>query len=204
VLVTRPILRDNAAVEPGLLSARRIILIAGTLLAIGGASAPTAAAQVAPAPVAGARLQGDFVLNGQVTVAVRIRGERTGEKITRNWTFTPLCPAGQCRTVTLLRRRHAGVDRVTLLRRSPGHYSGRGSFAAPLQCDGATYPTGARVPFMITVRIDSAVVSNGTVIASRVSATYTNAVRINLTPCVAVLGHDAAAYHGHVVLPPGS
>jgi hypothetical protein len=195
-------LRDNGGVDSRFLSARRIVVIAGALLAIGGGPAPTAAAQLTPAPVADARLQGDFVLTGKVTVALRIRGEYTGEKVTRHWTFTPLCPTGQCPTVVLLRHRHAGVDKVTLVRRSAGHYSGRGSFAAPLQCDGTTYPKGERIPFKITVRIDTAVISNGTVIASRVSATYTNAMRINLTPCVALLGHDAAAYHGHVILPP--
>jgi len=31
-----------------------------------------------------------------------------------------------------------------------------------------------------------------------VSATYVNRQRLNRTPCVAALGHDAASYHGHL------
>ena len=60
------------------------------------------------------------------------------------------------------------------------------------------------MPFRITVRVTQALVSNGQVIASRINASYRNQVRYNLTPCVAYLGHDAASYHGHVVLSPGS
>jgi surface antigen len=37
------------------------------------------------------------------------------------------------------------------------------------------------------------------VTATRIAASYTNRYRVNLTPCVGVLGHDAAAYYGHLV-----
>jgi hypothetical protein len=175
------------------------------VLALSGASAAGAAAQATPSPpVGGARLQGSFLLAGHVTLARHIRGEHTGENVTRRWQFTPLCPSGPCQTVVLVRHRHAGIDTVTLLRRSPGNYSGKGSFTAPLSCDGTTYPAGERIPFTITVRIDAATIQNGTVVASRISATYFNSVRINRTPCVAVLGRDAASYHGHLVLPPAT
>jgi hypothetical protein len=175
------------------------------VLALSGASAAGAAAQASPSPPVGsARLEGSFLLAGHVTLARHIRGEHTGENVTRRWQFTGLCPSGPCQTVVLVRHRHAATDTVTLLRRSPGNYSGQGSFTAPLSCDGTTYPRGERVPFTIAVRIDAATVQGGTVMASRISATYSNPVRINRTPCVAALGHDAARYHGHLVPPPGT
>lgn len=183
---------------------RRALLAAAVLLAIAaaGASAAGALAQAPPAPAAAARLQGSFRLAGQVTVADHIRGEHAGENVTRIWTFTPLCPAGPCQTVVLVRHRHAGTDVTTLVQRSPGLYSGQGSFPAALRCGRRRYPRGERVPFTITVNIDSAVIQNGIIVADRVSATYVNPVRINRTPCVAVLGHDAATYHGHLIPPP--
>jgi hypothetical protein len=191
----RPIVGDNAPM-------RAMVSIA-VVLVLAGASAAGAAAQGSPAPpVSDARLQGSFLLAGHVTVARNIRGEHAGENVTRHWTFTSLCPSGQCQTVVLVRHRHAATDTVTLVRRSPGHYSGQGSFTAPLSCDGRTYPRGERIPFTITVRIDSAIVQNDTVVAGRLSATYMNATRFNRTPCVAALGHDAARYHGHLLLAP--
>lgn len=182
----------------------RVLVSVAAVLALGGLSAAGAAAQGSPsAPVGSARLQGSFLVAGHVTLSKHVRGEHTGENVTRRWHFTSLCPSGQCQTVVLVRHRHAGTDTVTLVLRSPGNYSGKGSFAAPLSCDGTTYPRGVRVPFTITVRIDAATVQNGTVAASRITATYSNPVRINRTPCVAAaLGHDAARYHGHLVAPP--
>ncbi len=56
------------------------------------------------------------------------------------------------------------------------------------------------MPFTITVRVTSAEVqSDGTIIATGIAATYTNASRVNLTPCVGVFGHDAATYQGQLI-----
>ena len=54
------------------------------------------------------------------------------------------------------------------------------------------------MPFTIKVRITLAVPFGDQSVATRVSATYVNRRRINRTPCVAALGHDAASYHGHL------
>jgi hypothetical protein len=60
------------------------------------------------------------------------------------------------------------------------------------------YAQGEKVPFTISVRITLAVPFGAQSVATRVSATYINRRRINRTPCVAALGHDAASYHGHL------
>jgi hypothetical protein len=146
-----------------------------------------------------ARLQGSFQLNGQITVAANVRGERTGQTVSRTWLFSSGCTAGPCSTVSLLRQRSAGGDAVTLAQQSPGYYLGYGSFTAPLLCGKTIYGAGEQVPFTITVRITNAAVqSDGTVAATGIAATYSNAYRINLTPCVGVLGHDAAVYQGQL------
>ncbi len=155
-----------------------------------------------PPPVSAARLQGQFQLAGRVTVAFDVRGERRGERVLRTWTFTPMCPTGPCPAVTLVRSRARGTDTLLLHRTAPARYAGRGSFLAPLRCAGRTYPKGEKVPFTITVRITAAAVSNGIVVATRVRASYANHKRVNLTPCVAVLGHDGAQYHGHLIIGP--
>ena len=38
--------------------------------------------------------------------------------------------------------------------------------------------------------------TDGTTVASAISATYVNKSRLNLTRCVIVLGHDSARYSG--------
>jgi hypothetical protein len=159
-----------------------------------------AAAQPAAPPVSAARLQGSFLLGATVTVAANVPGERVGQTFTRTWTFSSGCPTGPCQTVSLTRPRASGVDQLTLHLRGPGHYAGFGSFYAPLRCAGRTYPRGARVPFKISVQVTlAALAADGSVIAKRIAATYVNRRRINRTPCVAVLGHDAARYHGYLV-----
>ena len=46
---------------------------------------------------------------------------------------------------------------------------------------------GQAVPFTVTVHVTP---------TGQLSATYVNPSRINLTPCIGVLGHDAARYTG--------
>jgi hypothetical protein len=167
--------------------------------AIGPTASPASAA--APIPTSTARLTGTFLLAGKVTAAVNVRGEHRGQSVYRHWTFTPGCASGACDTVTLVRDRAAGRDRLVLTRTGPGYYVGSSMFLRPLRCGAVIYRRGERVPFRITVRITLALISGGQAVASRIAASYRNQVRDNLTPCVANLGHDAASYHGHVVLP---
>jgi hypothetical protein len=148
--------------------------------------------------VSAARLQGTFQLEGIVTVAHNVAGEHVGDIANRYWTFTPLCPTGPCARVKLVRTRGTSTDTLVLRRRAPAFYTGSGTFYAPLRCGTRTYLRGEQVPFKITVRITKALLLNGIVVAARVNASYTNRGRMNLTPCVAALGHDAATYHGHL------
>jgi hypothetical protein len=166
-----------------------------------GAVAPRAAAQSTGPLLAAARLQGTYQLAGRLTVAAHVRGERVGQAVSRSWSFFSTCPTGACPTVSLVRQRPAGTDTLTLQQRSAGYYVGYGSFSAPLQCGALTYTTGERVPFTITVRVTDATVQDGTVVATNLNATYGNGYRVNLTPCVAVLGHDAAVYQGQLIGP---
>jgi hypothetical protein len=145
-------------------------------------------------------LQGSFLLAGRIKVTGHVRGEHTGQTVLRTWQFQPDCPAGPCQTVTLTRPRSGGVDTVVLQQTKPGYYVGRGHFDAPLRCAGRVYRRGERVPFKITVIVTTAITdANGVLVAGRLYTTYVNPVRINVTRCVAVLGHDAATYHGHIV-----
>jgi hypothetical protein len=155
-----------------------------------------------PADPATARLQGAFEMLGTVTVAQDIRGERRGQRATRLWTFTSRCPAGECRTVRLVRHRAGGVDRLTLRRHGAGYYTGEGLFYAPLRCASRYVRRGEAVPFTIRLRITGGELSTGTDIASAVRATYTNGSRTNLTRCVAIPGHDAAVYSGTLMTLP--
>jgi hypothetical protein len=179
---------------------RRLGLLSAIAIAISAATTSAASAQTAP--IAAARLQGSFALAGRVTVAVGLRSEHAGETVHRVWTLTPTCAAGPCATVQLLRRRARGSDTLLLHELAAGYYAGSGFFYAPLQCGPRRYRKGELVPFAVTVRITTAIVVNGVVLAGRVSATYRNPSRTNLTPCVDLPGHDAATYHGHIIAPP--
>jgi hypothetical protein len=148
-----------------------------------------------------ARLQGSFLLAGRVTAAKNISGEHVGQNVARTWTFNSRCRTGECATVSLVRTRTGGRDALVLHRKSPGYYTGSGSFYAPLRCGSHTWPRGETVPFTVTVRVSAAAMVGRVDLATRVSAVYTNRSRGNRTPCVAVLGHDAATYHGRLVAP---
>jgi len=173
----------------------RVALLAAVACVL--VSAAPAAANGGPVP--GAALQGSFLLAGRVKVQGHIRGEHTGQTVLRTWQFQPGCPSGPCQTVTLTRPRAGGIDTVVLQQVQPGYYVGRGSYYAPLSCAGKIYRPGERVPFTITVTVTTAVTVNGVLTAGRLYTTYSNPIRFNLTPCVAVLGHDSASYHGHIV-----
>jgi hypothetical protein len=173
-------------------------VLAAIALLVGAAS--PALAQTPPPPTpATARLVGQFLLKGRITVAKGVRGEHAGQSVKRTWTFTPGCSAGVCPTVGLVRARAAGSDTLVLRLRRPGYYVGNGSFYAPMRCGRRIYRKGAAVPFTITVNVTGAALAGTVVVATRIHATYTNRSRRNLTPCVAALGHDAATYNGNAV-----
>jgi hypothetical protein len=177
--------------------------------ATGATTATPAAAAPRPVPpaIAAARLQGQFLLEGRVTKAKHIPGERVGQVVSRTWTFNPTCPSGTCDRIQLVRARASGTDTLVLRRRRPGYYVGAGTFFAPLRCGPRVYPQGAAVPFTVTVTVTASLDAPTGLVASRVNATYENRSRRNRTPCVGILGHDAATYHVHLLLgppPPGS
>jgi hypothetical protein len=173
--------------------------IAMALAGVVGAAGPAAAVTPPPPTPANARLQGQFALSGRVTVAKNIRGERVGQTVSRTWTFTPSCATGVCSTIVLVRSRAIGSDQLVLSLRAPGYYAGSSSFFAPLRCGRHTWRRGSVVPFTISVRVTAAALAGSDVVATQIRATYTNRTRTNRTPCVAVLGHDAAVYTGQVV-----
>jgi hypothetical protein len=158
-------------------------LVAVLVLAATLGAAPPAAAQPAP------QLQGTVQMTGTLTVAKNVRGEHVGQVIQRTWTFTPLCPAAPCATVRLVRQRANGSDTLTLHQTAPATYAGAGRFYAPLKCTGRIYRPGQAVPFRITVHVTA---------TGQLSATYVNRSRLNLTPCIGVLGHDSAHYTGQL------
>lgn len=180
---------------------RRLLRTTSAAALAGAATVALAvpAAAAAPIPTSAARLQGSFQLAGRVTTAVNVRGEHRRDVVQRVWSFLSACPAGPCTHVTLVRKRATGSDKVVLTRRAPGSYDGHGSFTTPLRCAGRTYAAGERVPFTITVRITAASSGPSGIVAARITATYVNRSRVNLTPCVAFLGHDSARYHGYLI-----
>jgi hypothetical protein len=170
---------------------RRLALVTALILTVPASSALGAEA---PPPAAGeASLQGFFLLTGRVTSAVNVPGERAGQTLHRSWAFVPMCSAGVCPEVRLIRTGGRGGTLV-LVRRAPMVYVGTGSFAAPVSCAGRRFPRGQTVPFSITVRILAAAPSTTGVVATAIRATYTNPSRINHTPCVAIPGREAATY----------
>ena len=192
--MTRPVLPRAA---PRRLRSRALgIVLAATALAY---AAVAASAVAQPAPVS-SRLVGTYQMTGRVTAAKFVRGEHVGEVVSRTWTFTPLCATGPCAQVRLFRGRRTATDTLILTQTAPGHYSGTGRFFAPLKCAGTVYSTGEEVPFQINVQVRATTTApDGTVLAQQITATYVNKSRLNLTPCVIVLGHDAARYTGTVV-----
>ena len=171
--------------------------LALALAAASLAGAAGAASAVAQPPPVESRLVGTYQMTGQITVAQFVRGEHVGEVVPRTWTFTPLCLSGPCAQVRLYRGRRNATDTLILTETSPGHYSGAGTFYAPLRCAGQVASAGEEVPFQITVTVTATTTApDGTVLSQQISATYVNKTRLNLTPCVIALGHDSARYTG--------
>ena len=164
-----------------------LVVILAAALPAGALAQPVAPAQ---------QLQGTFQMTGSVTAASNVLGEQVGDAVQRTWTFTPLCAVGYCATVRLVRQRATGTDTVLLHATGPTTYRGTGRFYAPLRCSGRTYHPGQVVPFRIAVRVTATAPLGTATVVTAISATYLNRSRINLTPCIGVLGHDAARYTG--------
>lgn len=182
------------------MTARRKLRVAAGLAAacILLAAAGTGAAA---APSGQARLAGSFAMSGVITRARSIPGEHAGEKVSRTWVFNPSCASGPCDRIQLIRGRGRGLSRVavTLRLRSPGYYTGAGTFYAPLRCAGRVHRPGERVHYTVAVRVTGTELAGGQLVVSAVRATYASHRRDNLTPCVAVLGQaDVARYRGQL------
>jgi len=176
------------------------VVIASTALV----SVGVGTADATPVPDPGtAQLQGTFLLAGQITRARGVFGERRGQTFQRAWTFQPGCTTGGCDAIGLIRQRAGGTDRLVLIRRVPGLYTGAAWYYAPLRCGRRTYPTGQAIAFRITVAITAAALIGGTNMATGISATYASIVRFNTTRCVGVRGYDAATYQGQPLSAPG-
>ena len=167
-------------------------------LAIAAAAAVALPALAQAADPVDGRLDGDFRMKGVITRADHVKGEHEGDKVTRNWIFRSDCESGPCDEVLL--RRHRGekrVDRLTLERKEPGKYSGKGKFRFPIRCAGRVYEKGGEARFRIDLTI-AAATEDG--IATDLKAKYTNPRRINHTQCGDDddLGRDGARYTGRL------
>jgi len=180
------------------------VLLAGccvlAVLAV-GAWPPTADVRTATANplLAAARLQAPFTLACLVTAATRAGGQPLALLLLRTWYFAPSCAAGASAFVGVVAQRSHGSDGVRVTRRGAGTYAGQGICYAPLRCGGRTYLRVEAVPFTITVQVTATTVLMQLLLASRVNATSIHRSRRNLTPCLALPGHDAASYFGNLV-----
>lgn len=177
--------------------------LASAVLALGaGAPARALALVVKPARVhrpVDARVIGTFVMVARVTAARNVRGERAGQLLVRRWRIVSRgCSGSVCKTLALDRERSAARhDHLTLHRVRAGRYSGRGVFYAALRCRGRTYRRGSRVPYRITLSVQATATVEGIAFARRISASYENPKRSDVTPCPLGPSHDAAVYAGH-------
>jgi len=137
-------------------------------------------------------------MKGKVTRADGVRGEHTGQRVKRTWSFNSKCNGGACANVVLHKRRGGGhTDKLVLHRSSPGVYSGKGRFYFPIRCAGVVDDRGGEVRFKVTVRIRGTTSIQGKPFASKLSAKYENPKRINHTECQGrSLGRDGARYTG--------
>lgn len=179
-----------------------------------GLAVGTVAALALAAPAAGsapaqravpARIQGTFAIVGTVTTAVRVRGEHAGQVVRRLWVITPLgCRnhASSCPRLRLVRHRSGGRRlAIVLHRHRNGAYRGRGTFYVPLRCGKHLFGHGAKVPYLITLRATNSVQFGPIRLATRISASYYNRSRRDLTRCPLGPSHDAAVYKGLLVGP---
>ncbi|MGN6170095.1 MAG: hypothetical protein ACTHQQ_18280, partial [Solirubrobacteraceae bacterium] len=149
-----------------------------------------------------ARLRGTFTMQGRITVADDVRGEHAGQRVHRSWTFYPRCKNGACKQVVLKRRRSARgiLDTMTLNRQGPGVYRGWSHFWMALECNGRVVHHAGVAAERITVRITRAALAGKTRYATGITASYFNPYRHQYTRCPGIIGHDSAAYAGHLAV----
>lgn len=167
-------------------------------LLVGVAVLLAAAGAARAAGVADARITATYVMHGRITTAVRVRGERRGQSITRRWTFIGSgCAGSVCPRLSLRRQRSAHrFDRLTLSRVGVGSYVGSGRFSSALRCRGRRYRHGLVVPYTVRVQVTQVVRIEGIAFAGQLSAAYTNRRRVDHTRCPLGPSHDAAQYIG--------
>jgi hypothetical protein len=150
----------------------------------------------------GGRLQGTWTMKGKITRADNVRGERKGQRITREWKFASTCASGPCKTAKLTRKRTHGQRDTTVLNRVRRNvYSGKGRFYVRLRCAGKVYPRGGLATMSISVTVTSSATVQDKLFATRMRATYNNPKRVNRTPCPGGIGRDAATYTGTLTSP---
>jgi X-X-X-Leu-X-X-Gly heptad repeat protein len=173
--------------------------------AVGIALVVSAAVVASASGATPARLRGTFAMQGKITVADDVRGEHVGQRVQRSWTFYPQCRHGACKQVVLKRRRSARgiLDTVTLNRKSPGVYRGRGRFWMALKCKGKVVHHAGVAAERITVRVTRTALEGDTRIATGISASYFNPYRHQYTRCPGVIGHDSATYAGQLAVGAG-
>ncbi|MEA2438645.1 MAG: trimeric autotransporter adhesin [Thermoleophilaceae bacterium] len=182
------------------MSLRGLLLTTAAALVI--AIAMLSLVMSATAADTGARLQGTWTMKGKITRADNVRGERKGQRVTRQWSFSSTCASGPCKTAKVKRQRtHGQTDTTVLNRVRPDYYSGNGRFYVRLRCAGKVYPRGGLATMSISVRITRSATVQGKQFATRVSATYNNKKRVNRTPCAGGIGRDAATYTGTLKSP---
>jgi hypothetical protein len=178
---------------------------ATALVALGIAlccAASPAAAVAAPE----ARVSGTFSMHARVTTAVNVVGEHRGEILSRRWVIVPAgCTLDVCASLQLERQHNGNLySAITLSRRGPGSYAGKGVFYAALECRGRLYQHGSRVPYRITLRVTATQEIEGIVFAKRIAATYVNSRRADSTPCPLGPSHDAGVYTGALTAAPAA
>jgi hypothetical protein len=183
--------------------------VGATRVAVGTAAVAAllgAAAASGHVPHRAVRIEGTFAMNGRITSAVNVHGERRGQQIRRSWVVTPIdCKLGPaaCPRLRLVRRRAGGQRlRIVLRRHAGGAYRGSGVFFVPLRCRNRVYRHGSRVRYLITLRASSSVRFGPIRLATRLHASYFNGSRRDLTPCPLGPSHDAALYAGRLIRPP--
>lgn len=148
-----------------------------------------------------ARVGGTFVMSGVVTVAVDVRGERPGERVTRRWVISARgCSGGSvCDKLLLTRNRGPVRGSFVVLRRvGRGRFRGVGAFWSALRCLGHTHRLGSRAPYTIALSVTRRRRIGSVWYATALRATYANRSRSDGTRCPLGPAHDAARYEGRL------
>jgi hypothetical protein len=158
---------------------------------------------LADAVVRDARVGGTFIMRGVVTSALNVRGEWSGERVTRKWEVQSRdCDHSVCARLLVTRNRGSIRGSFVILRRvGVGHYRGSGDFWAPLQCLGRVHALGSFVPYTIQLYVFRRKAINGIRYATGVNASYVSRSRTDNTRCPLGPASEAAWYTGRLRSP---